>query len=183
MVFYKKHVDKPRVGYDEAVEEALCFGWIDSRPGKLDDDLSMLWFSPRRPRSAWSRSNKERVARLIADKRMHPAGLAKIEAARKDGSWETLEGPESLAIPPDLRKELAAHAGAIANFDAFPPGVKKGILSWIASAKKPETRATRIAETARLAALNIRANQWQPAHSAPAPARKPRAATPRKRSR
>lgn len=162
LVTYKKATGKPRVEYDDAVEEALCFGWVDSKPRKLDAERSMLWFAPRKAGSGWSRPNKERVARLVALGLMHPAGLAKVEAARADGTWNALDEVEALTIPPDLAAALAAHGQASAHFEAFPRSVKRGILEWITQAKKPETRARRIAETARLAADNQRANQWRP---------------------
>lgn len=161
LITYKKATGKPRVEYEEAVEEALCFGWIDSKANKLDDERSMLWMSPRKPGTGWSRPNKERVERLIAAGSMAPAGLAKIEVARKDGSWEALDAVEALEIPPDLEKALASHGAAKSNFEAFPRSVKRGILEWISNAKKPETRAKRVEETARLAAENLRANQWR----------------------
>lgn len=160
-VSYKKATRKPRVTYDEAVEEALCFGWIDSKPRKLDDERSMLWFAPRKAGSGWSRPNKERVARLTAMGRMTPAGLAKMEAAQRDGSWTALDAVEALTVPPDLARALAASPAAERNFAAFPRSARRGILEWIASARTPVTRAKRIAETARLAAENVRANQWR----------------------
>ena len=160
-VSYKKATGKPRVEYGEAVEEALCFGWIDSKANGLDDERSMLWMSPRKPGTGWSRSNKERVERLMAEGRMAPAGLAKIEAAKRDGSWSALDAVEALEIPPDLGRALDSHADARRHFEDFPRSVKRAILEWISSAKKPETRAARVGETARLAANNERANQWR----------------------
>lgn len=159
LVSYKKATGKPRVEYEEAVEEALCFGWIDSKANTLDDERSVLWMSPRKPRTGWARTNKNRVERLIANGRMTAAGLAKIEAAKQDGSWNALDAAEALEIPPDLEKALAEHGAARERFDAFPPSARKGILTWIGTAKKPETRAKRVEETARLAAENIRAHQ------------------------
>lgn len=161
-VSYKKASGKPRVEYAEAVEEALCFGWIDSKAGTVDDERSRLWMSPRKPGTGWSRVNKERVERLIAEGRMAPPGLAKIEAAKADGSWTALDSSEALEVPRDLEQALAAYPDAARHFAAFPPSARKAILQWIGFAKKPETRATRIAETARLANENIRANQWRP---------------------
>ena len=161
LISYKKDTGRPRFDYDEAVEEALCFGWIDSKPNKLDAERSLLWFAPRKPGTGWSKPNKDRVKKLIAAGLMTPAGLAKIEAAKQDGSWNALDAVEALEIPSDLAKALASYVSAAANFDAFPRSVKRGILEWIVSAKKPETRAQRVAETARLAQDNIRANQWR----------------------
>jgi uncharacterized protein YdeI (YjbR/CyaY-like superfamily) len=161
LITYKKATGKPRVEYEEAVEEALCFGWIDSKANKLDDERTLLWMSPRKPGTGWSRPNKERIERLTAAGLIAPAGLAKIEAARKDGSWEALDAVEALEIPPDLEKAFASYGAAKPNFEAFPRSVKRAILEWISSAKKPETRAKRVEETARLAAENRRANQWR----------------------
>lgn len=162
LISYKKATGKPRFDYEEAVEEALCFGWVDSKGNRLDEARSMLWFSPRKSGSGWSRPNKERVERLIAEGQMMPAGLAKVEAARADGSWNALDAVEALEVPPDLEQALAVFAEARQHWDAFPRSAKRGILEWIAAAKKPETRARRIEETARLAAQNQRANQWRP---------------------
>ena len=147
--------------YEDAIEEALCFGWVDSRANRLDDERSMLWFAPRRARSGWSAPNKRRVEALLAAGAMADAGLAKIEAAKRDGSWSALDAVEALQIPPDLAAALAAHGEAAAHFEAFPRSVRRGILEWIGAAKKPETRAKRVAETARLAAQGERANQWR----------------------
>ncbi|MFN8459407.1 MAG: YdeI/OmpD-associated family protein [Anaerolineae bacterium] len=161
LISFKKATGKPRFEYDEAVEEALCFGWIDSKPNKLDAERSMLWFAPRKLGTGWSKPNKERVEKLLQAGLMTPAGLAKIEAAKADGSWSALDGVEALEIPPDLAEALAVNPTAQRYFEAFPRSVKRGILEWIANAKKAETRAKRVEETARLAAENIRANQWR----------------------
>lgn len=161
LVSYKKYTGKPTVTYAEAVEEALCFGWIDSKPRKLDDERSMLWFAPRKPRSGWSRVNKERIERLTAAGLMMPAGQARIDAAVQDGSWGLLDAVEALEVPADLAEALAAYPDAAANFAAFPRSARRGILEWIVQAKTPATRAKRIAETARLAEQNQRANQWR----------------------
>lgn len=161
LVSYKKETGKPRVSYSEAVEEALCFGWVDSRPNKLDTERFKLLFTPRKPGSPWSRLNKSRVQRLIADGRMTPAGLAKVEAAKQDGSWSKLDQIEELTVPPDLRRALAANRQARDFFNAFPPSSKKNILWWIASAKHPETRAKRIAQTVDMASRNLKANHYR----------------------
>ena len=161
LISYKKSTGKPRFDYEEAVEEALCFGWIDSKGNKLDDERSMVWFVPRKARTGWSKLNKSRIERLMADGLMMPAGLAKVEAAKQDGSWYALDSVEALEIPLDLKKALAADKTARQYFDTFPRSAKRAILEWIASAKKPETRAKRIEETVTLAAKNIRANQWR----------------------
>ena len=161
VITYKKATGKPRMDYDESVEEALCFGWIDSKGNKLDDERSMLWFAPRKAGTGWSKLNKERVAKLIKARLMTPAGLAKINAAKKDGSWNALDAVEALELPSDLVKAFSKSKTAQGYFEAFPRSVKRGILEWISSAKKPETRAKRIEETVTQAEKNIRANQWR----------------------
>jgi uncharacterized protein YdeI (YjbR/CyaY-like superfamily) len=162
LISYKKATGKQRFDYEAAVEEALCFGWIDSKGHQLDEERSMLWFAPRQARTGWSRSNKARVEKLIEAGLMAPAGLAKIETAKQDGSWNALDAVEALETPPDLDSALSANPIAQQNFAAFPRSAKRAILEWISTAKKPETRAKRVEETARLAAENIRANQWRP---------------------
>ncbi len=161
LISYKKATGKSRFDYDEAVEEALCFGWVDSKPNKLDEERSMLWFAPRKPGTGWSKLNKSRVEKLIADGLMTPAGLAKVEAAKQDGSWNALDKVEELEIPADLAQAFTANQTAQQYFDAFPRSVKRAILEWISNAKKPETRAKRIEETVSQAEKNIRANQWR----------------------
>ncbi|HNH27528.1 MAG TPA: YdeI/OmpD-associated family protein [Anaerolineales bacterium] len=161
LISYKKDTGKPRFDYDESVEEALCFGWVDSKPAKLDEERSMLWFAPRKPKTNWSKLNKDRVEKMIKAGLMAPAGLAKVEAAKKDGSWNALDGVEALEIPPDLAKALSKNKTAKEYFEAFPRSVKRGILEWILNAKRPETRAKRIEETVTLAEKNVRANQWR----------------------
>ncbi|HRW47023.1 MAG: YdeI/OmpD-associated family protein [Caldilinea sp.] len=161
LITFKKATGKPRVEYDEAVEEALCFGWIDSKPNKLDDERSLLWFAPRKAGTGWSRPNKERVDRMIAQGLMTPAGAAKIEAAKADGSWSALDAVEALELPPDLRAALRSNPPAATYWEAFPRSIKRGILEWILNARTPQTRARRVLETAELAAQNRRANQWR----------------------
>jgi uncharacterized protein YdeI (YjbR/CyaY-like superfamily) len=139
---------------DEAVSEALCFGWIDSTVRRLGDGRSALRFTPRRPGGTWSRLNRQRVAALVAQELMTEAGQRVVDAARRDGSWTTLEPVDDLCVPDDLDRALRANPTARSNFHAFPPSIKKLALGWIATAKRPQTRATRIAETVRLAADN-----------------------------
>jgi len=162
LLIRKKGSQAPGVAYDEAVEEALCFGWIDSKAVGHDDDHYRQWMSPRKATSGWSASNKQRVTDLIERGLMAAPGLAVIEQAKVSGSWDTLSSIETLEIPPDLMKAFRKHSPASTHWRAFPPSVRKQILGWIASAKRPETRAKRIEETARLAADNVRANQWRP---------------------
>ncbi|HEX4897674.1 MAG TPA: YdeI/OmpD-associated family protein [Candidatus Limnocylindrales bacterium] len=148
-----------RVGldYEAAIEEALCFGWVDSTGGRVDDDRGKLYFAPRKPRSGWAATNKARIERLIVAGRMAPAGLAAIERAKANGSWEILDGVERLEVPADLVTALAALPPAAANFAAFPPSARKQMLGWVAFAQRPETRAARIRQIAEAAARNERA--------------------------
>ncbi len=150
-VFFKKATGQPTLTYAEAVEEALCFGWIDSLPKALDAERHALKFSPRKPKSVWSKVNKERIEILLADGRMTPVGLAKIEAAKQDGSWTLLDASDALLVPPDLEAALAANETARTNFQAFSKSAKKQILWWIESAKRPETRQARIEKTVEAA--------------------------------
>jgi uncharacterized protein YdeI (YjbR/CyaY-like superfamily) len=143
----------------DVVEEALCFGWIDSLPRKLDEERSMLLLAPRKSKSAWSAINKARAERLIAAGLMMPAGQKMIDLAKASGTWDKLNDVEALAIPPDLAKALTK--AAVKNFDTFPRSVERGILEWILQAKRTETRAARIRETAEKAKDNLRANQWR----------------------
>ncbi len=142
--------------YDDAVEEALCFGWIDSVINRLDAARYKQLLTPRKPGSGWSALNKRRVQKLTKAKLLHPSGKAKIVAAKKDGSWTALDHIEALVVPPDFKKALSKKSGASKNFEAFTPGVKKLYLYRINSAKRPETRAKRIAALVALAAENIR---------------------------
>jgi uncharacterized protein YdeI (YjbR/CyaY-like superfamily) len=164
LVTFKRAADPERyVSYDAVVEEALCFGWIDSRARGVDASRSSLLVTPRRAGSGWSRSNKERTERLEAAGLIETAGLAVIDTARADGSWSALDDIENLVEPPELRAALDAEPAARRHWDAFPRSARRATLAWIAAAKRPETRARRLAETARLAAENVRANQPPPA--------------------
>jgi uncharacterized protein YdeI (YjbR/CyaY-like superfamily) len=141
----KKHA--PGLHYEEAVEEALCYGWIDSTVKRLDDDSFRQWYSPRKANSAWSRSNKERVAWLSKDGRMASAGLASVKVAKKNGSWELLDAVESLEIPADLQTAFAANQDAEKRYHELTPSHKKQYLYRINSAKRDDTRERRIRET------------------------------------
>ena len=143
--------------YNDIVEECLCFGWIDSLPRKLDEQKTMLYISPRKKGSNWSKANKDRVDRLQKAELLHQAGLQKIEQAKQDGSWSFLDDVEALILPDDLKLALSHNKIAQKNFAAFPPSSKRGILEWIKNAKRPETRAKRIQNTVAKAAKNIKA--------------------------
>jgi uncharacterized protein YdeI (YjbR/CyaY-like superfamily) len=155
------------VTQEEAVEEALCFGWIDAKANRLDERRWKQWMGRRKPGGGWSAVNKRRIERLIAEGRMAPAGLAMIEAAKADGSWSKLDASHSLKVPRDLAAALRAYPNARPRFDTFPPSSRRAILEWIDSAKRPETRARRVGETARLAEDGIRANQPRPVSRLP----------------
>jgi uncharacterized protein YdeI (YjbR/CyaY-like superfamily) len=161
-VYFKKSSGKQRFTYDDLVEEALCFGWIDGQARALDAERSMLWLSPRKPKSVWSAPNKVRVARVIAAGLMHPAGQARVDAAKANGSWTALDATDRLDVPKDLAAALDATPKARAHFDAFPVTAKKAVLEWVRQAKRPGTRALRIAEAARMAAANERMTGTSP---------------------
>ena len=158
MIYYKKGSEKRRFDYGEAVEEALCFGWIDSLPRKLDEARSMLKFTPRKAKSPWSQLNKKRINRLIAAGLMVETGLAKIEKAKKDGSWEKSTSTDSHidgnTLPDDLLKAFGKNKKALANFKSFAPGYRKRFLFWIDCAKHPETKYARIQQTVMMAKAN-----------------------------
>ncbi|OSZ79952.1 hypothetical protein CAP36_01415 [Chitinophagaceae bacterium IBVUCB2] len=158
--YFKKETGKPRVSYDEAVEEALCFGWIDSLPRKLDNERSMLKFTPRKPKSVWSKLNKTRIEKLIENKRMMAAGFASIELAKQNGSWDSLTASDNAAannqLPDDLNILFAKNKKAKENFQQFSLSVRKQFLSWIDSAKRPETRTTRLKQTVLMAKANTK---------------------------
>jgi uncharacterized protein YdeI (YjbR/CyaY-like superfamily) len=166
LVTWKKHHPDKHVPYSDVVDVALCHGFVDSLPRKLDDDRSMLRLSPRNPKSAWSKVNRDKVERLTAAGRMRPAGLAAVATAKANGQWEALTSVDALEPPDDLIAAFALYPGAADAFASFPKSARRGILEWIVQAKTPATRAKRIDETARLASEGIRANQWrQPAVS------------------
>ncbi|HYN75957.1 MAG TPA: YdeI/OmpD-associated family protein [Candidatus Limnocylindria bacterium] len=150
----------PAVTYDEVVEEALCFGWVDSLPRSLDDDRTQLLLTPRKTTSRWSAVNKERVARLTASGAMAPAGLAMVRLAEESGTWVALDGVDALLEPPDLAAALDADPAARASWDGFPPSARRGILEWILDARTAPTREKRIATTVAEAHDGRRANQW-----------------------
>jgi uncharacterized protein YdeI (YjbR/CyaY-like superfamily) len=156
LVFYKKHTGKPSVSLAEAVEEALCFGWIDSLLKRLDNERHALRFTPRRPNSRWSDLNRRRVAKLIIEGRMTPAGLEVIPA------WVLEEPPpptgakKAPEMPAFVREALAANPPALDNFERLPPSQREMYLAWIADAKKDETRLRRLAQAVEKLKLDER---------------------------
>lgn len=154
LVFLKKHVGAPCVTYDDALDEALCFGWVDGLKKRIDGDRYAYRFSPRRPRSAWSAINKRRVERLVVAGRMQASGLARVEAARESGEWKRRR---TIPVPREVPAELA---GALANdemaaraFAALAPSHKRQWMTWIADGKRPETRERRAREAAQRLAV------------------------------
>lgn len=162
LIIYKKSSGNQSVTYNEAVDEALCFGWIDSKPNKRDDQSYFQFFSKRNPKSNWSKVNKDKIARLLKEGRMAPSGLEMVKLAKRTGTWTALDEVENLKIPADLKSQFDKYPASESNFGSFPNSVKRGILEWILNAKRPETRYKRVDETAKLAAQNIRANQYTP---------------------
>lgn len=160
LVTYKK--PSPfHLPYGDIVDEVLCFGWIDSQPRLLDETRSMVRLSPRKQKSGWSKVNKDRIERLIAQGLIAAPGLAKIEQAKANGTWTLIDAATADTIPPDLAEAFARHPGAEQNFMSFPPSTRRATLEWITIARRPETRAARIEDTASLAAKGERANQWR----------------------
>jgi uncharacterized protein YdeI (YjbR/CyaY-like superfamily) len=154
LVTWRPGSGRPVLDYEAAVEEALCFGWVDGVTGRVDDGRTRQYFARRKPRSTWAATNKARVERLVAAGRMAPAGLAAIERAKANGSWDLLDSVERMELPDDLAAALAAHPPAGERFAAYAPSMRKGLLGWLAIARRPETRAARVADIATAAARN-----------------------------
>jgi len=146
LVFAKKHTGLTTVSYNDAVEEALCFGWIDTTLNPIDDRFYAQLFTPRRPRSTWAASNKARVERLIAAGLMTDAGHAAIAVARTNGSWTSIDNVETATLPKELAAALTANKAAKKNWSAYSLACRKQFLYWLAGAKRAETRAARIQE-------------------------------------
>ncbi|MHC4194258.1 MAG: YdeI/OmpD-associated family protein [Planctomycetota bacterium] len=151
LVFYKKETSKPTIAYGAAVEEALCFGWIDSIIKRIDDTKYARKFTPRKDKSGWSKLNKRRANKMIKEGKMTDVGLAKIQAAKKTGLWAQDARPQiSLDIPAEFAKALARNKKAQENFDRLAASYRKHYIGWIAVAKRPETRERRVAESIAL---------------------------------
>jgi uncharacterized protein YdeI (YjbR/CyaY-like superfamily) len=170
-----------RLSYAAAVEEALCFGWVDGRVQALNDTQYLERFTRRRPGSIWSKTNKERVDRMISEGRMTPAGMAKVEAAKRDGSWASLDDVDALAVPPDLARALRGDAAARRGFEGLSATAKKQILYWLRDAKRDETRARRIAAVLPAAAQGKTPFTPLPRHRPAAAASKDARPTTRRR--
>jgi uncharacterized protein YdeI (YjbR/CyaY-like superfamily) len=160
LIIYKKDSGTPSITYDQAVDEALCFGWVDSSIKKRDDDSFFQYFARRNPKSNWSRVNKLKIERLIQEGLMAEAGLKMIAISKESGTWAALDEVENLISPPDLQAELDKNPLAQEYFNLFPRSVKRGILEWLMNAKQSETRTKRINEIVSKAEQNERANQY-----------------------
>lgn len=158
LIMHHKGSTKPGINYEDAMLQALCFGWVDSRADKRDKQSFYLNFSPRKAGSKWSQVNKARVELLNSKGLMAPAGQAVIDLAKKNGAWDALNEAIEGKIPEDLHKALEENIEALANFESFPPSSKRMILEWVLGAKRPETRQSRVEHTVKLAAINERAN-------------------------
>lgn len=156
LVFYSKKSKRDTITWSEAVDEALCFGWIDSKKVKIDEETAHQFFSKRKPQSTWSKINKKKIENLIEQGLMTEAGYKSIEIAKQNKSWTILDEVEELIIPDDLEKAFNNHEGAKAFFLSWSKSVRKIILSWIVLAKRQETRQKRIDEVAESAAQNLR---------------------------
>lgn len=152
LLIAKKGSPVPGVTLAQAVEEALCWGWIDGKARRRDEHRFALRFTPRKPGSVWSEGNVARVERLVAEGRMRPAGMALVEEAKRRGTWHAATAVALDATPPDLAAALAAEPAAGMSWSAWPPSLRRRYVHWVLGAKRPETRARRIAETVRRAA-------------------------------
>ncbi len=160
LIYYKKKSNIPTVIYSEAVDEALCFGWIDSKSKPIDEHKFMQFFSRRKPNSVWSRVNKEKIERLTNEGLMTEAGYEIIEIAKQNGSWTILDEAEALVIPDDLDKEFQKRKNAKEYFLSLSRSDKRNILQWLVLAKRQETREKRIAEIVELADKNQKPKQF-----------------------
>ena len=161
LVHFKSSTKVASLTWSEAVDEALCFGWIDSTRRPIDKERYMQYFSKRKPNSMWSKINKEKVVQLIQNNQMTKAGLASIATAKQNGSWTFLDEIEALVIPEDLATALANHKGAMDYFDGLSKSAKKILLHWVISAKRPETRQKRVIEIAENASENLKPKQFR----------------------
>ena len=151
MIFYKKATGKPTIDYEEAVEEALCFGWIDSTVKSVDEEKYLRKFTPRNDKSVWSALNKKRIGKVIREGRMTEAGLAKIRTAKENGQWDKPDRPiPALTISSEFAEALKKNLRAKENFEKLAPSYRKQYNGWINVAKRPETRQKRIRESISL---------------------------------
>lgn len=161
LIYYKKDAGKPSIAYTEAVDEALCFGWIDSKSKPIDADAYMQYFCQRKPNSVWSKVNKEKIIRLIKEGLMTQAGYDVIERAKANGSWTILDDAEALIVPPDLEEKLKSNETAQSYFEKLSRSDKRNILQWLVLAKQAATRQKRIEEIVILAAQEEKPKQFR----------------------
>lgn len=156
LIFYKVDHPKESMRWEEAVKVALCYGWIDSTVKSLGHGKRRQYFCSRKPKSVWSKLNKTHIVDLLSKGLMHESGLAKIEAAKKDGSWTLLDDVENGIVPPDLSKAFKTHPKAYGNYKNFSKSYQKSYLYWLHQAKREATRNKRISEIIRLCTANIK---------------------------
>ncbi len=156
LIYHKKNSQVPSLSWSEAVDEALCFGWIDSTRKTIDDVSFMQYFSKRKPKSNWSKINKAKIQELIASRKMTKAGYDSIELAKQNGSWFILDEVEALTIPEELEIAFEKHQGAKDFFLSLSESTRKIILHWVSFAKLKETRQKRIDEFVESAAQNLK---------------------------
>ena len=162
LIFYKKHTGKPGLAYEEAVEEALCFGWIDGILKRIDDEKHTIRFSPRRKNSVWSQRNKTLVRKMIEEGRMTEVGLGKVAEAKANGQWgKAAQREDATCVPAELEAALAKDKRARQNFERLAPSYRKQFIYWVASAKREETQRRRVAEAVELLAQNKRMGMGQ----------------------
>jgi uncharacterized protein YdeI (YjbR/CyaY-like superfamily) len=152
LVGWRRSVDRPGLAYEDAIQEALCFGWVDGQGAGIDELRSKLYFAPRRPRSVWAGSNKRRVELLLAAGLMAPAGMAAVERARANGMWTVLDGPERGEVPADLGAALDGRPGVRAGWETIAPSMRQMLLAAIALARRAETRERRVIAAVEAAA-------------------------------
>lgn len=161
LIFYKKKSPSYNLSWSESVDEALCFGWIDSTKKTIDEERYKQYFSKRKPNSIWSKVNKEKVDYLTSENLMQEAGYKTIEIAKKNGSWSIIDEVEALIIPEDLKRELDQRIGALAYYESLSKSAKKILLGWVVLAKRAETRQKRIIEIAENASKKLKPKQFR----------------------
>ena len=161
LIYYRASTKIPSLSWSEAVDEALCFGWIDSTKKTIDDARYMQYFSRRKPSSTWSKVNKDKVAHLTQSNLMAKAGFDVIETAKQNGNWSLMDDVEKLIVPEDLKSALDANGSAMEFYQRQSKSIKKILLHWVVVAKRPETRKKRIAEIVAAAAEGLKPKQFR----------------------
>lgn len=161
LMYYRKGANVPTISWSEAVDEALCFGWIDSKKKTIDDQRYIQFFSRRKAVSTWSKVNKDKIVQLVENGSMTDAGLEIIRIAKENGSWTILDEVEALIVPKELEMEFQNHPGSSEFFESLSKSAKKILLSWVVLAKRPETKQKRIAEIAENASQNLKPKQFR----------------------